>query len=336
MHIGDRQIGGAAPCYIIAEVGINHGGDEELCRAMILAAAAAGADAVKLQTVTAEHSYHPDTLSYQLFKHCGLDAAALRRLMAVAAEAGIHLFSTPGDPAALALMLEVGMPAIKISSGLLTNTAVLRRAAATGLPLILSTGMATWDEIEAAVAEVRAAGVRDLAVLQCTAIYPAPADSLNLAVMAAIAQSTGAVVGYSDHYDGALACVAAVAMGAKVIEKHFTTDRTLPGGDNAVSMEPAPFAAMVADIRTVEAMRGAALRKPDATELPLRDGRYRKLVPARPLDAGTVIGEDDLHLMRMPPGVGGLVANQVDKVVGRRLARAVTPLVVLTEEDLCP
>lgn len=336
MHIGDRQIGGAAPCYVIAEVGINHGGDEALCRRMILAAAASGADAVKLQTVTAEHSYHPDTLSYRLFKDCSLGADALRRLMLVAADAGIHLFSTPGDPAALDLMVAVGMPAVKISSGLLTNLPVLRRAARTGLPLILSTGMATWAEIQAAVQEVTALGVRDLAVLQCTAIYPAPAASLNLAAMAAIGQSCGAVVGYSDHYDGALACVAAVAMGAKVIEKHFTTDRGLPGGDNAVSMEPGPFAAMVADIRTVEAMRGAALCKPDPSELPLRDGRYRKLVPVRPLAAGTVLGEDDLHFMRMLPGVGGLSANQVDLVVGRRLARDVVPLVVLTEEDLCP
>jgi sialic acid synthase SpsE len=332
MRIDDRAIGAGQPCFVIAEVGINHGGDEALCAAMIDAAAAAGADAVKLQTVTPDESYHPDTESYRLFRNSVLSEDALGRLMIRARRAGVILFSTPGDLTALALIDRVGMPATKISSGLLTNLPLIRAAAATGRPLILSTGMAALDEVGEAVAAARAAGCRALAVLQCTSLYPAPAVTLNLRAMATLAASFGASVGYSDHHPGGLASVAAVAAGACLIEKHFTLDVSAPGADHAISLEPDAFAAMVRDIRAVEAMLGSAEKAPAGAELTLRDGRHRRLVAARDLGTGAVLTAEDVYLMRLPGDRAALPARQLPDVIGRRLARPAPRLSGITAE----
>jgi sialic acid synthase SpsE len=332
IRIDGRPVGAGHPCFVVAEVGINHGGDEARCAAMIEAAAAAGADAVKLQTVTPDESYHPDTESYRLFRDSVLQEAALRRLMLRARGAGVILFSTPGDFSALALLDRLGMPAIKISSGLLTNLPLIRAAAATGRPLILSTGMAALDEVSEGVAVARDAGCRALAVLQCTSLYPAPAATLNLGAMATLAASFGAPVGYSDHHGGALAAVAAVAAGARLIEKHFTLDSHAPGADHAISLEPDAFAAMVRDIRTVEAMLGSAEKMPAAAEVPLRDGRHRRLVAARDLGTGAVLTADDVYLMRLPAGRVALPAKLLPDVIGRRLARPAQRLGGITAE----
>ncbi|MGE5147206.1 MAG: N-acetylneuraminate synthase family protein [Candidatus Eiseniibacteriota bacterium] len=332
IEIAGRAVGGRHPCCVIAEVGINHGGDEARCAAMIDAAATAGADAVKLQTVTPDESYHPDTESYRLFRDSMLTEAALERLMRHARRAGVILFSTPGDFTALALIDRLGMPAIKISSGLLTNLPLIGAAAATGRPLILSTGMASLDEVEEAVAAARANGCAALAVLQCTSLYPAPATSLNLRAMATLAASVDAPVGYSDHHTGALAAVAAVAAGARLIEKHFTLDASTPGADHAISLEPDAFVAMVRDIRDVEAMLGSAEKAPLAAEAALRDGRHRRLVAARDLGAGAVLAAGDLYLMRLPADRAALPARQLPDVLGRRLARAVSRLSGITAD----
>ena len=214
------------------------------------------------------------------------------------------------------------MPAIKISSGLLTNLPLIRAAAETGRPLILSTGMARLDEVTEAVAAARAAGCAALAVLQCTSLYPAPAASLNLRAMATLAAATRGPVGYSDHHPGGLASVVAVVAGACLIEKHFTLDATAPGADHAISLEPDAFAAMVRDIRAVETMLGSAEKAPVSAEATLREGRHRRLVAARDLGAGAVLAAGDLYLMRLPADRAALPAKQLPDVIGRRLSRA--------------
>ncbi len=330
--IAGRRVGAGHPCFIIAEVGINHGGDERRCGEMIDAAASAGADAVKLQTVTPEESYHPATESYRLFRDSVLAEDALRRLMAHANKAGVILFSTPGDLTALSMITALGMPAIKISSGLLTNLPLIRAAAGTGRPLIVSTGMARRDEVQEAVAAARGAGCCALAVLQCTSLYPAPAATLNLRAMATLAADANAPVGYSDHHEGGLASVAAVAAGASLIEKHFTMDASAAGADHAISLEPSAFAAMVREIRAVEAMLGTAEKGPVAAELALRDGRHRWLVAARDLRAGVVLGAADVFLMRLPADCAALPAKRLPDVIGRRLAAPAPRLTGITAE----
>ncbi len=322
-HIADRPIGATAPAFIIAEVGINHGGDETRCADLITAAAATGADAIKLQTVTPAESYHPDTESYRVFSQAELPDGALGRLMAHAAGLGMLLFSTPGDFAALAALLAADIPAIKISSGLLTNTPLIKRAAAAGKPLILSTGMAHLAEVKAAVSAARTAGNNRLALLQCTSLYPAPPETLNLRAMDVLATEFSLPIGYSDHCSGPLACIAAIAAGAKLIEKHFTLDTAQTGADHHISLEPAPFAAMVRDIRIVEAMLGRAQKAPTDAEAHLRPGRHRRLAARRDIAAGQTLTPDDIVLMRLLPDAPGLDANALDEVLGRRTRRPV-------------
>jgi sialic acid synthase SpsE len=332
--IADLTVGAGAPCFVIAEIGINHGGDERLCADMIQAAARAGADAVKLQTVTPDESYHPDTESYRTFKGATLSRAANERMIGAAREAGIILFSTPGDPTALRMLLDLDVPAIKISSGLLTNLPLIELGAASGKPLIMSTGMAREDEVAEAVTAAREAGCRDMALLQCTSLYPAPAGTLNLNAMTALARIGNCPVGYSDHHPGHLAVLASVAGGAKLIEKHFSLDVSVPGADHAISIEPAEFGRMVADIRNVEAMLGSSEKAPVEAELALRDGRHRRLVSARDLAAGTSLSAGDLLLMRLPANQQALPAKQFRDVIGKRTRRAISRLTGLTADAI--
>ncbi len=332
--IAGRKIGPLHPTFVIAEIGINHSGDADICAAMIEAIARAGADAAKLQIVDPDESYHPDTDSHREFKDKALSRESLERLMELAAKRGIILFSTPGDFPSLALMVDLGMKAVKISSGLLTNLPLVRAAAATGLPLILSTGMAGLEEVTEAVDIARAAGCAELALLQCTSVYPAPSAALNLRAMRTLAEVTDAPVGYSDHHEGALACLAAVAAGAAIIEKHFSLDPSAAGADHAISVGPDELETLVREVRAVEAMLGSAEKRPTEEEEALRDSSHRHLVARREIAAGETIGEADLFLMRVPPGTGGLTAARYDEVVGRRAARAVARLQTLSTEDV--
>lgn len=333
-QIGSRRVGGGAPCFVIAEVGINHGGNEAVAEEMLRTAAAAGADAVKLQTVDADESYAPGTASYAEFKGKELSYEAHVRLRQIAEALGVVLFTTPADFPSLALSEAVGLPALKISSGLMTNLPLLRRAAGTGRPLILSTGMAEIEDIDRAIETVRQTGCTGYAILQCTSLYPAPAETLNLRAMEVLRERYACPVGYSDHHDGVLACVAAVAIGADVIEKHFTLDRATPGADHSLSIEPDEFARMVAEIRAVEAMRGSRAKAPTEEERRLKAQRHRCISARRALAAGEVVGEDDIALMRPLPGETGLPPSAFDEVVGKRLARAVARAKPITPDDL--
>ncbi len=316
-RIGTRLIGDGHPVFVIAEIGINHHGDAALCARMMEAAAEAGADAVKLQTVEPDESYVHGTVSHKEFSNKSLSDEALSSLGRLADELGIVLFSTPGDFSSLEQMCRNRMPGVKISSGLMTNLPLIAAAARKGLPMIISTGLAYESEIEDAVRTALAEGASGVAVLKCTALYPAPDETLNLNAIPAMVARFGVPIGYSDHTLDDLACVAAVALGAAVIEKHFTLDSTLPGADHHISMEPGPFAAMIGKIRRLERMLGSGSIEPVAAEIAARPQRHRCLVARVDIPSGSVFSADNLALKRPLPGSAGLPPAAYAEVLGK-------------------
>lgn len=316
--IGNRQIGDGHPVFVIAEVGINHHGDEALCAEMIAQAAKSGADAVKLQTVNADESYVEGTVSHTEFTNKSLSDDALARLTALARKLDIVLFSTPGDFASLEQMCRHQMPGVKISSGLMTNLPLIGEIGKRGLPVIISTGLAYESEIAEAVQVAQQSGASGVAVLKCTALYPAPDNTLNLMAMVTMGERFGVPVGYSDHTLDDVACIAAVALGATVIEKHFTLDSKRAGADHRISMEPAPFAAMVDKIRRLEQMRGDETIMPVAEEIAARPERHRCLVARVDIPAGGVFSSDNVGLKRPLPGTAGLTPARYIEVLGKQ------------------
>ena len=328
--------------FVIAEAGVNHNGDPAMAIALADAALAAGADAVKFQTFRAEDvvSASAPTADYQrtntgatsqfeMIKALELDEAGHRAVARHCERIGIEFFSTPFSPQAVDLLMGLGVRRIKLPSGEITNRPLLQKAAGTGLPLLLSTGMSTLDEVRTAVGwieQVWAGAKRPtdspaLVVLHCTSAYPAPADALNLRALRALAEAFPELpVGYSDHSQGIEAALAAVALGATVIEKHLTLDKALPGPDHRASADPAEFAALVAALRRLEPMLGDGIKRPHPVEENTRDVARRSVVSTRALPAGHVLTEDDLALRR--PGTG-IAPDRIEALPGRRLREAV-------------
>ncbi len=315
--ISNRRIGLGQPVFVIAEVGINHHGDAALCARLIEAAAASGADAVKLQTIDAEESYVPGTASYAEFHDKALDDIVMQEMMELAHRLGIILFSTPGDFSSLDRMCRLGMPAVKVSSGLMTNQPLIAEAARRGLPMIISTGLAYEEEIAKAIETAQKNGSPGVAVLKCTALYPSPDDTINLNGMQTLAQRFGIPVGYSDHTLDGLACVSAVSLGATVIEKHFTLDKHRSGADHFISMEPGEFREMVNQIRRLSLMLGNGRLLPTHAEEVVRGLRHRCLVARKPIGVGAVFSADNVGLKRPLPGAVGLPAASYDAVLGK-------------------
>ena len=338
--------------FVIAEAGVNHNGRLDLALALCDAAKAAGADAVKFQTFRAEDVVTPTaatadyqrtntgaTSQFEMIRALELDLEAHARIAAHCAQIGIEFFSTPFSEAAVDDLVQLGVRRLKLPSGELTNQPLLERAADTGLPLLVSTGMATLDEVHTALGWIRArwaaAGRAEtppaLAVLHCTSAYPAPPEALNLHAIETLRAATGLPVGYSDHSEGIEAALAAVALGATVIEKHLTLDRSLPGPDHRASADPAAFARMVAGIRAVSAMLGDGVKAPQPIEANTRDVARRSIVVVRDLPAGHVLTADDLALRR--PGTG-LAPALLNTLPGQRLRAAVSAWTTLTPEVL--
>lgn len=321
VDVSGRKIGSGEPTFIVAEIGASHAGKADLAIKLIEAAAKAGVDAVKLQTIDADESYVQGTLSYNIFKSLWFEKDALIRISNAARENKIILFSTPGDFSGLEMMLAVGMPLIKISSGLMTNTPLLKRSIQTGLPIVISTGMSYLDEVDETVRAAETFGCHDLLLMHCVALYPAPVSALNLAAMETMAMRYPCPVGYSDHFDGTLSCVAATAMGARILEKHFTLDRNLKGPDDPLSAEPAEMEKLVREVRLVEKMIGSEIKEPHPDEIVGRNLNRRCLVARRPIAKGSILKEEDIAFKRPRPGEKGLPPAEFDNVVGLKAAR---------------
>ncbi len=323
---------------VIAEAGVNHNGDMSLARQLIDAAADAGADMVKFQTFSADRLVTAGAAKadYQLrgmgdgeSQHAMLRRLELTRDMHTALIAHcktreIQFFSTGFDIESIELLEELGLDRFKIPSGEITNMPYLRRIGGYGKPVILSSGMATLGEIEAALDVLEGAGTprTRITVLHCTTDYPTSMADVNLRAMLTIRDAFGVAVGYSDHTLGIEVAVAAAALGASVIEKHFTLDRTSPGPDHQASLEPVELKAMVVAIRNVSEALGDGIKRPSAGEAKNKSMARKSLVAARSIRAGEIFDESNLAAKR--PGTG-LSPMRWDEVVGRAAPRNFAP-----------
>lgn len=343
--ISGRSIGPDHPCYVIAEAGVNHNGKLELALKLIDAAAEAGADAVKFQTFSADRLVTLDAAQaeyqkrntgveetqYEMLKRLELSRDDHEKLLAHCREREIQFLSSPFDEEAADLLESLGVPAYKIPSGELTNHPYLAHIAAKGLPMILSSGMATLEEIGEALKAVKQAGDPPVVLLQCTTSYPAPPETINLRAMHTLAEKFGLPVGFSDHTEGIAVPLAAAALGAVVIEKHFTLDRALPGPDHKASLEPLELAAIVESIRRVESALGSGVKEPGAEER--RNARVirKGLVLVTAKSKGEALEREDLAARRPAEG---LPPSELERVIGRTLARDKAEGEPLHEEDL--
>jgi len=315
---------------IIAEAGVNHNGDMALAKRLVDVAAEAGADFVKFQTfkaenlvtVSAEKAQYQKSLTgesesqFEMIRKLELDCPAHEALIEYCTLRGIRFLSTAFDHDSIQLLAELDIPLFKIPSGEITNLPYLRHIGSMGKPVIMSTGMATLDEVQAAMVVLLGAGCRkdDLTILHCTTEYPSPMADVNLRAMLTMRDELGVKVGYSDHTVGIEIPIAAVAMGACVIEKHFTLDRTLPGPDHAASLEPEELKAMVAAIRNIEQAMGDGIKKPSLCEEKNLPIVRKSIVAARDIRKGERFSVENLAVKR--PGTG-ISPMEWDSVVGR-------------------
>ncbi|MGH9371331.1 MAG: N-acetylneuraminate synthase [Vicinamibacterales bacterium] len=344
-RLGPFEVGRGLPALVIAEAGVNHNGDPELARRLIDVAAASGADVVKFQTFTAERvasvaapkaAYQRDTTDpgesqLELLRTLELAGPTLRELTVYAASRGIAFASTPFDHEAIDLLVDLGVPFLKVPSGEITNRPFLEHVGSTGLPVVLSTGMSYLQEVLEAIGALAGAGAGDLAILQCVSNYPAAAPDVNLRAMATLEAATGLPVGFSDHTSGLSIPFAAVALGACIIEKHFTLDRRLPGPDHRASIEPAELEALVNGIRDVEASLGDGVKQPVAAEADTRLVARRSLAAASAIAPGTVLTSAMLDALRPSTGLSPMVIGQV---LGRRATRPIAAGQLIDWSDL--
>lgn len=343
----------SSPCYVIAEAGVNHNGSEDLALRLIDCAAAAGADGVKFQTFKAEKLVRQGArkAAYQqrqtgvgdqfsMLQSLELSTEAYCRLAEYCHQVGIEFLSTAFDEESFDFLIGLGLKRIKIPSGELTNLPFLRYMSRHDLPLILSTGMADMAEIEEAVTafektrQVRgfAAPLSErLTILHCTSNYPAAFQDVHLRAMLSIKERFGLPVGYSDHTFGTVVAPLAVAMGATVIEKHFTLDKKLPGPDHQASLEPEELNQLIDSIRQAEQILGSPEKKPAQSELDVREVVRRSVTLSRDVVAGTPFQEDDFVLMR--PG-DGIAPKHLESLYGKKPCRNMKAGEVLRWEDV--
>jgi N,N'-diacetyllegionaminate synthase len=316
--------------FIIAECGVNHNGSLETAIDLVDAAVAAGADAVKFQTFRSDAlatasapkaPYQQDTTGageaqLDMLRRLELSEEAHRRLADHGAARGIEFMSTPFDEGSCDLLGRIGVRRFKVGSGDLTNLPFLRYVASRGLPVILSTGMATLAEVELAIATVRNAGNEAIAILHCVTEYPAPVSEINLRAIGTLKCAFGIPVGYSDHTLGNEASVAAVALGALIIEKHLTLDKSMPGPDHRASADPGEFRSLVTMVRNVSAALGDGIKRPAASEMKNRDIARRSVVAASALKAGTRLSRDLIAIKRPATGIQ---PADLEKVLGLAL-----------------
>jgi N,N'-diacetyllegionaminate synthase len=334
VRIGDREVGGGASVYVIAEAGSNHDRDLDQAKRLIDVAAVAGADAVKFQTfasdrIVAETSTRakyldgllpPDKTMADLFRELELPREWHAELFRHATEAGLDFLSTPFDFEAIDLLDELGVKAFKVASYELWHLPLIREVASRGKPIICSTGMADLADVQEAVDTVAETGNDQLILLHCVVNYPPPFADLNLRAIQTLQTAFQVPVGYSDHSAGIAAPIAATALGASVIEKHFTLSRDLPGPDHRFAIEPNELTAMVRAIRDAHDALGSGIKRMAPAEEDLYTTARRSLFAARDIVAGTVLTEADIAILR--PGTG-IEVRDLRKLVGRTARRSI-------------
>lgn len=346
IHLGNRTIGHSKACYIIAEIGLNHNGKEGLAVKLAEEAVKAGADAVKLSRFDTLRlmAGSPDTLGLsakavdgsvpdltKLSQPFILSDETLTKIALICKKHGVGFLSTPFDEERVDFLVQLGVPAIKIASGDLTDDPFLKYIAAKRIPVILSTGMSSLEEVRYAVKLLEKNGCPELALLHCVSGYPAKPEELNLRAIATLAKEFDIPIGFSDHTLGVETASIAVAAGACIIEKHFTLNKELPGPDQRFSLDSFEFSQMIQKIRATEMMLGVAQKKPTTAELEYRKFGRRSIVAKVAIAAGTVITEEMLAMKR--PGTG-ISPKDFYKVVGRKSSRHIAENAILSWDDL--
>ena len=319
---------------IIAEAGVNHNGDIGLAKQLIDAAAEAGADLVKFQTFNADRlvtrvakkaDYQSETTDsnesqYEMLRRLELPELMHRELISHCSKRGIGFFSSAFDIESVNLLVNLGQDLFKIPSGEITNLPYLRHIGQLQKKVILSTGMASLGDIEAAIHALEKAGTprAKITVLQCTTEYPTPMNEVQLRAMQSIQSAFGLAVGYSDHTSGIEVAIAAVAVGATMIEKHFTLDRNLPGPDHKASLEPEELKAMIAAIRNIEMAMGDGIKRMTPSEAKNKPIVRKSLVAAQPIKAGEILSEKNITAKRPATGISPM---RWDEIIGQPASR---------------
>ena len=337
-----KAIGPRHPCFFIAEAGVNHNGDMDRARALIDAAVAADADAVKFQSFRAEATvtaaapragYQVETIGagdqFSMLRALELSFPQQTALKEYCDARGIMFLSTPYDELSAEFLAGLGVAALKIASTDTTNVAFLRRVSTLGRPLLLSTGMCSLGEVAQAVEA--AAASPGLVLLHCVSSYPAMEEEANLRAIRRMQDSFDCPVGYSDHITGNDVALWAVAAGAACIEKHFTLDRSLPGPDHRASMEPDEMTALIAQLRRLERALGDGNKRVMPGERANKPVMQKSLVAIRAIEIGSTLDPADLQTLRPATGIP---ANEIDRVVGKRLRRALTAGQIITYNDI--
>jgi N,N'-diacetyllegionaminate synthase len=333
--------------YIIAEAGVNHNGSLEIAKRLVKEAKKAGADAVKFQTFRAERlvsrfagkaEYQKKTTArdesqLEMIRKLELSESDHAELMDLCRKRKIDFLSSPFDEEGADLLDRLGVPAFKIPSGEITNHPFLEHIAGKKKPMILSTGMSSLEEVKEAVAVIFSTGNGALTLLHCVTEYPAPVEEINLRAMITMKEVFGLPVGYSDHTPGIEIAVAAVALGAAVIEKHFTLYRNMPGPDHKASLEPSELQAMVKAIRNVEKALGDGKKMPAPCEAKNMVIARKSIVALKPIGAGEVINREEVGIKR--PG-NGIQPKDLEKIIGLKAKRNIGQDEVITWEDLAP
>lgn len=345
IKIGGRLLGDGKPCFIVAEAGVNHNGDINVAKKLIDAAKEAGSDAVKFQifkterivTKYAEKAEYQkqasslDESQYDMIKKLELKDEDFKELYHYAERNDIIFLSSTFDTESVDLLDNLGAPAFKIASGEITNFPLLHHIAEKKKPIILSTGMSTLDEIRDALKAIREKGSRDIILLHCVTSYPATIENANLRAMETLRRRFRLPVGISDHTIGMTVPMAAVALGAVLIEKHFTLDKSLPGPDHRASLEPDELRDMIKAVREVEKALGNGTKKPTEDEEKIRKIVRRSIVAKVAIPEGAIIREDMLDFKR--PGVG-IEPRHLKRVVGKRAKTEIKPDELITFDKL--
>ncbi|MBU1024159.1 N-acetylneuraminate synthase family protein [bacterium] len=315
-QIGNRIVASGKPVYFLAEIGLNHNGDLDLAKKIILAAKRAKADGVKFQTYKSETLADPDKKPelYEIFKTCELDAKAHEYLRDICRENDLAFISTPFDFESADMLYSCGVDAFKVASSDLTNYALLRKIASFGLPVIFSTGMGYMEEVVNAIDILKENGAPELMPLHCVSSYPPDQAELNMSSIPAMRETLSMDVGYSDHYTGDLAVLCAVTYGAVLIEKHFTLNKNLPGPDQRLSADEGELRTIVQRTSELKTMIGDGIKKPSRNEETARERGRCGLYASRDIPKGTLITKDDIGITRPQ---GEMPASMIDEVMGK-------------------
>ena len=329
IKINNKIINKKSNTYVIAEIGINHLGDKNLCIRQIDSAIKCGADAVKLQIADYEESYSKDTLSYKIFKKYSLNLDDLLKINKYCKKKKITIFATPSGKSVIKIIKKLKYPAVKISSSLLNNVYFINQISSEiKKPFILSCGMAFEEEIRKTVKILKEKKIPFI-LLKCTSLYPAGDKSLNLHSIKTLEKKFDCIVGYSDHTKDNLACLSAVSMGAKVIEKHFNIEKNIKAPDDKISAKPKQFSKLITDIRRIEKMKGRPAIYPDKDEIILRKFNHRKIISKKEIFLEQEFNEENIGLLRSKKLIEGLSAKFFNKFLNQKSSKNIKKNTIL-------